>query len=169
MVWGAITDKKKSKLVDLKEGETNKCYFLENICNGRLLHFASQVQTPIFMQDSAPVYRFKVIQNWIKQQDFENMKWLPYSPDLNPMESSWAQIKKYLRSTMPQPKTQEEMENLVLLTAFLLLINNWSLMLCCNLPPSKGAESTLNSMFNRLHSVSFCSHRSQMCNSYYIL
>ncbi|KAG1090451.1 hypothetical protein G6F39_010512 [Rhizopus arrhizus] len=41
----------------------------------------------------------------------------------------------------------------LLLTAFLLLINSWSLVLCRNLPPSKGADSTLTSIFNRLHSV----------------
>ncbi|KAG0750885.1 hypothetical protein G6F18_013687 [Rhizopus arrhizus] len=49
----------------------------------------------------------------------------------------------------------------LLLTAFLLLINSWSLVLCRSLPPSKGADSTLTSMFNRLHSVPFGSYRSQ--------
>src|SRR6478735_11187238 len=49
----------------------------------------------------------------------------------------------------------------LLLTAFLLLINSWSLVLCRNLPPSKGADSTLTSIFNRLHSVPFGSYRSQ--------
>ncbi|EIE83839.1 hypothetical protein RO3G_08544 [Rhizopus delemar RA 99-880] len=31
----------------------------------------------------------------------------------------------------------------LLLTTFLLLINNWSLVLCRSLPPSKGADSNL--------------------------
>jgi hypothetical protein len=48
----------------------------------------------------------------------------------------------------------------LLLTAFLLLINSWSLVLCRNLPPLKGADSNLTSMFNRLHPVSFGSYRS---------
>ena len=39
----------------------------------------------------------------------------------------------------------------LLLTAFLLLINSWSFVLCRSLPPSKGADSTLTSMFNHLH------------------
>src|SRR6478735_1900532 len=54
----------------------------------------------------------------------------------------------------------------LLLTAFLLLINSWSLLLCRSLPPSKGAHSTLTSMFNRLHPVSFGSHLSQTCDFY---
>src|SRR6478752_6269222 len=57
----------------------------------------------------------------------------------------------------------------LLLTAFLLLISSWSLVLCGSLPPSQGADSTLTSMFNRLHSVPFGSYSSQTCDPYYIL
>src|SRR6478735_5020437 len=57
----------------------------------------------------------------------------------------------------------------LLLTTFLLLINSWSLVLFRSLPPSKGADSILTSMFNRLHSVPFGSYRSQTCDSYYNL
>ncbi|KAG1022659.1 hypothetical protein G6F57_006117 [Rhizopus arrhizus] len=48
----------------------------------------------------------------------------------------------------------------LLLTAFLLLINSWLLVLCRSLPPSKGIDPTLSSMFHRLNSVSLGSHRS---------
>jgi hypothetical protein len=48
----------------------------------------------------------------------------------------------------------------LLLTVFLLLINSWLLVLYRSLPPSKGADSTLTSMFHRLNSVSLGSHRS---------
>jgi hypothetical protein len=57
----------------------------------------------------------------------------------------------------------------LLLTTSLLLINSWSLVLCRSLPPSKGVDLTLTSMFNRVHSVSFGSHRSRTCDSHYIL
>jgi hypothetical protein len=40
------------------------------------------------------------------------------------------------------------------------LINSWSFVLCRSLSSSKEAESTLNSMFNRLHSISSGSQRS---------
>ena len=38
------------------------------------------------MQDNAPIYIARVIKEWFENSDIPIMEWLPYSPNLNPIE-----------------------------------------------------------------------------------
>jgi transposase len=46
-----------------------------------------------FLQDNAPYHRSKVVLDWLEEQKVDLIKLPPYSPDLNPIENLWANLK----------------------------------------------------------------------------
>lgn len=74
----------------------------------------------IFQQDNAKAHTSKVVQTWLRQQDFEVMDWPSKSPDLSWIENMWAYVAKRL-SIRPgltpenfEQAVKEEWENIPL-------------------------------------------------------
>jgi len=59
-----------------------------------------------FMQDNAPIHKAKKTLKWFEDQGIPVVEWPPYSPDLNPIEQIWFQLKKLVYEVNP------EMDNL---------------------------------------------------------
>ena len=43
----------------------------------------------IFMHDNDPKHTARATKQWLDSQEFQVLKWLPQSPDLNPVENMW--------------------------------------------------------------------------------
>jgi transposase len=88
-VWGAIGVGYR-KLVFL-EGYTNCEDYRDTLRN----HYFNDHRTRdhIFMQDGAPPHRGHKIPEWIQSQRPMLENWPPYSPDLNPIENLWGDMK----------------------------------------------------------------------------
>lgn len=55
-----------------------------------------------FVQDNHPVHTSNAVSNWFSErQDIKVMDWPPCSPDLNPIEHVWAEVKKEVESNWP--------------------------------------------------------------------
>ncbi|KAG0713188.1 SMARCE1 [Chionoecetes opilio] len=55
----------------------------------------------VFMQDSAPAHRSKVVQKFLTDNNIPVLDWPGNSPDLNPIENAWNEMKKAIAKKRP--------------------------------------------------------------------
>ena len=55
----------------------------------------------LFMQDNAPIHKAKKTMKWFQDRGIPVIKWPPYSPDMNPIEQIWFQLKKLVYEVNP--------------------------------------------------------------------
>ena len=48
----------------------------------------------------------KVVAKWLKDKKVTVLEWLAQSPDINPIENVWAELKKHVRARRPTNLTQ---------------------------------------------------------------
>ena len=63
----------------------------------------------VFQQDNTPIHTSRSTRHWLRQHDFTLLDWLPKSPDTNPIENLWREIKT--ATNCHQPRTAAELWN----------------------------------------------------------
>ena len=107
MVWGAISVHGPSRL-HIVEGTMNGAKYI-SMLNSRLLPQIRNwfEQEPcIFQQDSAPCHTAKAVYAWFKTNKIKVLKWPRNSPDMNPIESMWNQLKDEIHNVPITTKVQ---------------------------------------------------------------
>ena len=61
-----------------------------------------------FMQDNDPKHTSKLAKQWMKDENVNWWKTPPESPDLNPIENLWHELKEYIRREV-KPKSKDEL------------------------------------------------------------
>ena len=59
------------------------------------------VETPIFMQDSAPCHKAKIVLSFLEEERIDVVKWPPQSPDINPRDNVWKIIEEKTQNRKP--------------------------------------------------------------------
>ncbi|GBC13583.2 IS630 family transposase [Rhizophagus irregularis DAOM 181602=DAOM 197198] len=64
----------------------------------------------IFQQDNAPIHTAKITKNWLKKNKIAIIDWPENSPDLNPIENIWKQLKDNIQARKTFPRTVGELK-----------------------------------------------------------
>ena len=54
-----------------------------------------------FMQDNALIHTAHAVRKWLEDTGIDVLEWLPYRPDLNPIEHLWYRLKKKVYEVRP--------------------------------------------------------------------
>jgi transposase len=122
MVWGCIFRGQKGLLIVLeypggkRGGMTVKCY-QEQVLEGVLLDFWEEMKVMkgdiVFQQDNAAAHQARSMKDWLRDHGITLLFHPPNSPDLNPTEHIWHELKHHLRNLSRHPTTIEELKEAV--------------------------------------------------------
>ena len=89
MVWGGFYG---SPVLPLRRinGNLNGERYLEILQNV----VSTCPNSTIWMDDNAPCHRACIVKQWMVSEQRETMSWPAQSPDLNPIENAWAELKR---------------------------------------------------------------------------
>ena len=96
MFWGCFSINGPGLLVPV-EGMMNRKAYLQIIERKVCRELSDLHPRAIFLQDSAPFRKTKMITNCFKKMKITILHWPGNSPDLNPIENLWSIVKNRLR------------------------------------------------------------------------
>ncbi|UYV80733.1 hypothetical protein LAZ67_19001562, partial [Cordylochernes scorpioides] len=99
MVWGAIAYDSRSPLLRIQGTMTAQRY-VDDVLRPVTLPYLQGVPNALYQQDNARPHTARISQQAL--QDVQMLPWLPYSPDLSPIERVWDIIGRRLHA-LPQP------------------------------------------------------------------
>ena len=109
MMWGCFQGNKLGPLALCPEGRMNSTKYC-SVLEEHFIPFWDNLDYPtIFMQDGAPPHTSKYTKNWQEGQEIISVEWPAQSPDLNPIENIWQQLKTALEKRKPRVETKEDL------------------------------------------------------------
>ena len=103
-VWAGISKRRRSGICIMKKE------LFVNILEGTLLPFIEEVypEGHKFMMDNDPKHTSGYAADWMRENSVNWWKTPPESPDLNPIENLWHELKEYIRREI-KPKSKDEL------------------------------------------------------------
>jgi transposase len=105
MIWGAIYGEGRSDVVIMdRDPDSAKSGYTANSYIAVLEDQIPRCYEPgrIFMQDNARIHTAKKVMAWFEEMGVKLLEWPPYSPDLNPIEHMWANLKQWINDHHPE-------------------------------------------------------------------
>ncbi len=118
MYWGCFSWYGVGPLIPLQGSVTAAVYVetLQEFLLPELEQFPGHQKRgrPLFQQDNARPHTAKVTTNFFTEHGIRVLDWPAQSPDLNPIENLWHEVKKTVYRYRPKPKNLTELDDIVL-------------------------------------------------------
>lgn len=143
MVWGGISTERKTELVFITcgaGGGLNSQRYIDNILQTHVVPLAQIMGDQfLLMHDNARPHVANCVREFLGEENIETLDWPSLSPDINPIEHLWDQLKRSVRCRIPAPQTVAELK--------IALTEEWERL------PQENVVTLIQSMPNRINAV----------------
>jgi uncharacterized protein (DUF2267 family) len=115
MIWSALTYAGTGWMCKI-DGNMDKTLYKETLqdVQDRTINFAAEElnlrrDQMVFQHDNDPKHTSNLVQEYLKNQEYQVLEWPPQSPDLNPIENMWRLLKIRLNEYDTPPKGMQEL------------------------------------------------------------
>lgn len=112
MIWGGISLRGKTELAILNGGTVTAQRYIEEVIRPHVIPFAQQIGPGFWlMQDNARPHTARATQAVLEESHIQALPWPANSPDLNPIEHLWDQLKRRVRESEQEICNQQQLIN----------------------------------------------------------